>query len=77
MTSEYEMQFPFTTKKEILDWEARYLKNQSERRQHQEQAVIDLKEKVETRKTPETPEGYLSQLNSRVKGGVNGYLIYA
>lgn len=61
MASEYEMQFPFTTQKEILDWEARYLKNQSERHQEQEQAVIDLKKKVETRKTPETPEGYLSQ----------------
>ena len=61
MTLEYEMQFPFTTQKEILDWEARYLKNQSEKRQSQEQAVIDLKEKVKTRKTPGTPEGYLSQ----------------
>ena len=61
MTSQYEMQFPFTTQKEILHWEARYLKNQSEMRRDQEQAVIALKEKVETRKTPETPEGYLSQ----------------
>ena len=61
MTSEYEMQFPFTTQKEILDWEARYLKNLSEKSRDQEQAVIDLKEKVLTRKTPETPEGYLSQ----------------
>ena len=61
MTSEYEMQFPFTTRKEILDWEARYLKNLSEKSRDREQAVIDLKEKVETRKTPETPEGYLSQ----------------
>ena len=61
MISEYEMQFPFTTQKEILDWEARYLNDQSERRRDQEQAVIDLKERVETRKTLETPEGYLSQ----------------
>ena len=56
MTSQYEMQFPFTTQKEILDWEARYLKNLSERSREREQTVIDLKEKVETRKTPETPK---------------------
>ena len=61
MTSQYEMQFPFTTQREILHWEARYIESQSERRQRQEQAVIDLKENVETRKTPATPEGYLSQ----------------
>ena len=61
MTSQYKMQFPFTTQKEIFDWEARYLKDQSEKRQDQEQTVITLKEKVETRKTPETPQGYLSQ----------------
>ena len=65
MTSEYEMQFPFTTQKEILDWEARYLKNLSERSRVREQAVIDLKEKVETRKTTETPEGYLNQSELR------------
>ena len=65
MTSEYDMQFPFTTRKEILDWEARYLKNLSEKSRDREQVVIDLKEKVETRKTPETPEGYLSQSELR------------
>ena len=68
MTSEYEMQFPFTTQKEILDWEACYLKDQSEKRRDQEQAVIDLKAKVETRKTPETPQGYLSQPELRQMG---------
>ena len=47
--------------KEILHWEARYLKNLSEKSRDREQAVIVLKEKVETRKTPETPEDYLSQ----------------
>ena len=61
MTSQYEMQFPFTTQREILHWEACYIEGQSEKRQRQEQAVIDLKENVETRKTPATPEGYLSQ----------------
>ena len=59
MTSQYEMQFPFTSRQEILDWKARYIEVLSEKRQDQEQAVIDIKEKVETRKTPETPQGYL------------------
>lgn len=61
MCSADAMQFPFTTRQEILDWEARYLNAQSERRRDQEQAVIDLKESVETHRTPQTPEGYLSQ----------------
>ena len=61
MASEYTMQFPFTTEKEIFDWETRYLKNLSKKSRDREEVVIDLKEKVETRKTPETPKGYLSQ----------------
>ena len=61
MASKYKMQFPFTTQKEILTWEARYIGDQSEKRQYQEQAVIDIKERVITRKTPETPEGCLSK----------------
>ena len=61
MTSAYKMQFPFTTQKEILHWKACYIEGQSEKRQCDEQAVIDFKKEVETRKTPETPEGYLSQ----------------
>lgn len=65
MSSEHKIHFPFTTQKEILDWEARYLNDQSPRRRDQEQAVIDLKERVETRRTPETPEGYLSQSELR------------
>ena len=65
MTSVYKMHFPFTTQNEIRNWEARYLNDQSERRRDQEQAVIDLKERVETRRTPETPEGYLSQSELR------------
>ena len=65
MTSAYNMQFPFTTHNEIRSWEARYLKNLSQRSRDREQAVIDLKEKVETRKTPETPQGYLSQSELR------------
>ena len=59
MTLEYEMQFPFTTKQEILHWESLYTEGQSERRQRQEQAVIDIKENVRSRETSETPGGYL------------------
>ncbi|MDE0636661.1 MAG: hypothetical protein OXI43_12550 [Candidatus Poribacteria bacterium] len=59
MASEYEMHFPFTTQKEILDWEARYIEDQSEKRQHQEQAVIDIEKAVNARKTLNTPGGYL------------------
>ena len=59
MTSQYEMQFPFTTQREILHWEACYIEGQSERRQRQEQAVIDIKENVKSRETSETPGGYL------------------
>ena len=33
MTSQQQMQFPFTTQQEILDWEARYIEEQSEKRQ--------------------------------------------
>ena len=59
MTAQYDMQFPFTTRQEILDWEARYIEDQSENRQRQEQAVINIKENVETRQTRDTPGGYL------------------
>ena len=59
MASEYEMHFPFTTRKEILDWEACYIEGQTEKRQHQEQAVIDIEKAVKARKTLDTPGGYL------------------
>ena len=59
MTSQYEMKFPFTSQKEILDWEARYFENQSKKRQCKEQAVIDIEKAVKTRQTPDTPGGYL------------------
>ena len=59
MTSQYEMQFPFTTQEEILDWEACYIDGQTERRQRQEQAVIDIKIAVRARQTLDTPGGYL------------------
>ena len=32
MNSQYEMQFPFTTREEILYWEQRYIEDQSEER---------------------------------------------
>ena len=59
MASEYEMQFPFTTRKEILDWEACYIDGQTEKRQRQEQAVIDIEKAIKARKTLDTPGGYL------------------
>ena len=65
MPSEYRMQFPFTTREEILYWSRCYIEGQSEKRQRQEQAVIDIKDNVEGRRTPETPEGYLSQSELR------------
>ena len=65
MSSAYEMRFPFTTRQEILDWEACYLNDQSEERQAEEQAVIALKESVETRRTPENPKGYLLKAELR------------
>ena len=69
MASEYEMQFPFTTRKEILDWAARYLKNLSKKDQRQEQAVIDLKEKVKSRQKSDTPGGYLLTAELKEMGG--------
>ncbi len=59
MTSEYEMRFPFTTQKEILDWEAYYINDLSEKSQSREQAVIDLKKEVIGRVKPDTLKGYL------------------
>ena len=47
MTSQYKMQFPFTTKKEILDWEARYLEGLSEKYQRLEPDVIKFKDIIE------------------------------
>lgn len=54
------MIFPFTNTEEILHWATRYIEDQSEKRQRQEQAVIDIKENVQARRTRETPQGYLS-----------------
>ena len=59
MTSQYEMQLPFTTKKEIHDREACYIDGQSEKRQCEEQTVIDLRKKAHTRQSHKTPGGYL------------------
>ena len=46
MTSEHKMHFPFTIQKEILGWETCYIEGQSEKRQRQEQAVIEIKNAV-------------------------------
>ena len=61
MASEYEMQFPFTTRKEIIDWEAYYLKNQSKNRYVLEAAVISFRESVSER-------GYLRKAELRQMG---------
>ena len=49
------MLFPFTNQKEILDWATRYTKDQTPKRQRQEEDVRKIREKVEARKEPETP----------------------
>lgn len=62
------MHFPFTTKKEILDWETQYIKGQKPKRQLEEQTVIDLIKEVESRQTNETPNGYLQTAELRQMG---------
>ena len=59
MNSQYEMQFPFTSQKEILDWENRYIEDQSEERRELEQTVIGFKQNVQSRVSYERPNGYL------------------
>ena len=59
MNSGYEMQFPFTTRREILYWENRYIEDQWENRQRLEQTVIGFKQNVQSRVSRETPNGYL------------------
>ena len=54
MTSQYEMLFPFTNQKEILDWATRYTKDQSPKRQSQEEDVRKIKGSVEDK-------GYLTK----------------
>ena len=61
MSSAHLMQLPFTTEKEILDWEALYLKKQSKNRQVLEVAVIGFRENVSER-------GYLRKTELRVMG---------
>ena len=49
MTAAHIMQLPFTTQDEILDWEARYLKNQNKNRHVLEQTVIGFRKSVSER----------------------------
>ena len=49
MISEYKKQFPFTTQKEILDWEAYYIQRQPQTRQELEASVIGFRENVSER----------------------------
>ena len=46
MQSAHIMQLPFTTREEILNWEARYLKKQSKNRHGLEQTVIGFSKNV-------------------------------
>ena len=46
MQSAHIMQLPFTTREEILDWEARYLKKQSKNQHGLEQTVIGFSKNV-------------------------------
>lgn len=58
MPSAHIMQLPFTTEKEILDWETRYLKNQSKNRHGLEQTGIGFRKSVSER-------GYLREAELR------------
>ena len=59
MTSQHEMILPFTTKKEILDWEKCYTDDLTGAQRLVEEYLIGLKDTVRERKTPEKTGGYL------------------
>ena len=59
MTSQHEMMLPFTTKKEILDWEKCYTDALTGAQRLVEEYLIGLKDTVRERKTSEKPGGYL------------------
>ena len=69
MTSQHEMIFPFTNREEILYWATLYTEDQKPKRKRQEEDVIKIREKVETRKKPETPGGYLTKNELIEMGG--------
>ena len=69
MTAEQQMLFPFTKQDEILYWAALYTKDQKPDRKRQEEDVIKIREKVEVRKKPETPGGYLTKTELMEMGG--------
>lgn len=58
MNSQCEIQFPFSTRQEILDLEARYNENQRQDRQELEQTVIGFRQNVQSC-------GYLRQAELR------------
>ena len=59
MSTQHEMRLPFTTKKEILDWEAYYKESQNQTRQELEASVIGFRKNVLARQKSKTPNGYL------------------
>ena len=69
MNSQYEMQCPFTSQREILYWENRYIEAQSEKRRELEQTVIGFKQNVQFRLSRETPKGYLLKTELLEMGG--------
>ena len=62
MTAENKMLFPFTNQKEILDWATRYTKDQSPKRQSQEEDVLKIKCSV-------ADKGYLTKCELMEMGG--------
>ena len=69
MNSQYEMQCPFTSQREILYWENRYIEAQSEKRRELERTVIGFKQNVLFRLSRETPKGYLLKTELLEMGG--------
>ena len=61
MTAEQQMLFPFTNKDEILYWATLYTKDQTPKRQGDEEDVRKIRENVKARRKPETPGGYLTK----------------
>ena len=59
MSTQHEMRLPFTTKKEILDWETYYKESQNQTRQELEASVIGFRKNVLARQKSKTPNGYL------------------
>ena len=69
MTTEQQMQFPFTKQDEILYWSTLYTEDQKPKRKRQEEDVIKIRENVKARKKPGSPGGYLTKTELMEMGG--------